>query len=92
MVTRLRAILSTLRPSCLHNQPYRRRARCGLLAWSRLGGSHKRIKALLATDSSPSFFAIEAGLFISFLEQRSPNYYQLINVSREQWVRNGGCR
>lgn len=29
MVTRLRAILSTLRPSCLHNQPYR----CG--TWSR---------------------------------------------------------
>ena len=34
MVTRLRAILSTLRPSCLHNQPYRWGARCGPVAWS----------------------------------------------------------
>lgn len=44
MVTRLRAILSTLRPSCLHNQPYRWGTRCGPLAWSR-GGSLNRIKA-----------------------------------------------
>lgn len=54
MVTRLRAILSTLRPSCLHNQPYRWGTRCGPVAWSR--GAAVRLtesKLALAARSDP---------------------------------------